>query len=813
MRNYKNNLLKLAKLVVFILITFTTNQLYAQLEVKGVLKNEETQTALQFATVVILHPTDSTTITGGVTDEDGIFVLSAEPGTYLVKYSYISYVDKVEPLELTANTDLGAVFLLQDQEQLEAVVVEGEKSETQFYLDKKVFTVGKDLTSVGTDAIDVLGNVPSVSTDVEGNVSLRGSEGVQILINGKQSGLTGLGNTNALKNIPANLIDRIEVITNPSARYDAQGQVGIINIILKKQREAGINGSIDVNGGYPNSYGGALNLNFRQNKINLFTSLGGRYRESQGEGLAFYDYFSPINEGISFQENNRDMNRTGLGGNATLGLEYFFSEKQTLTGSFRYSKGDDDNETTIDYNDFNAGMDLIRTVQRLDNEKEDEEDLAYTINYNYDIDSLGKKISADIRYSQTEELELNDFAESILFGNSFDPVFQIASNLEMQDEYLFQIDFINPLSRDTKLEFGAKTSLRDINTDFEVQQLENGAYEVLQNQSNQFVYDENIYALYSQYGNEVGKVGYQVGLRGEYSDINTLLLSTNEENPREYFQLFPSAFLTYNTDNNNAIQLSYSRRVRRPGFWHLNPFLSFTDPRRLFSGNPNLDPELTNSYEVGYLKNWDKTTLNTALYYRKTNDVISRITLPISADTVQIIPQNLNTRDAGGLDFTLNSDITKWMTTDLNLNVFYFTEDGGNIGEQFEAEDVAWFTRLTNRFKFSDSFNGQMRFFYRGPSNTTQGTRSALSSLDLGLAKEVMKEKGTLSANVRDLFNQRRYEGEVITDNFYNYSEFQRRPRSINIGFNYRINQNNKRKRGGNGERGEDYDGGGDGEF
>lgn len=801
------------KFFLFVCIAFFTNGSFAQNIITGKLIDGNNKEALQYATVRLINPLDSSLVTGGVTNDVGEFSLSADSGNYLLESSYLTYVTNTTSIDLTSDKNIGSIELFQDANQIQAVEVTGLKSQTTYELDKKVFHVGKDITSVGTDAIDVLNNVPSVTTDIDGNVSLRGSQGVLILVNGQQSGLINSGNPNALKNLPASLIEKVEVITNPSARYDAEGQVGIINIVLKKQQKGGFNGSVNLDAGTPERYGGSFNLNYRKNDINIFSRLGGRFRSRTREGFSYYDYFTPVNGDITYQENNNEGDRSGYGGSGTLGIEYFFKEKQYITAQVDYEKGQDENARLVEYNDFIANRELFRTTHRLDNEEEDEEELEYSLSYNYDIDTLGKKIMVRAEYEQSDELEKNDFTETVIFGNGVEPVQQIAENLESQNEYLFQLDYILPFSKETKMEFGAKSTFSDIDTDFEVLELVDGVYENLPGQTNQFKYNEDIHALYAMYGNEKGKLGYQIGLRGEYSDINTRLVNTNEENPRDYFHLFPSAFLTYKTESDNSFQASYSRRINRPGFWELNPFLSYTNPRRIWTGNPNLNPEYTNSFELGYLKEWDVSTLNSSVYYRHTTDVITRITEVIAADTVRVMPQNLASRNSTGFEFLFNSDITDWLTVDLNTNLFYFTEDGSNIGEQFEAEGFSWFARGTTRVRLPNNLNGQLRFFYRGPSNTTQGHEQAVYALSAGVSKEILNNKGTISLNGRNILNSMKFNDKTVTENFVSFSEFEWRPPSAGIGFSYRFNQNgNNRRQRMNGEgQGQDFDRGEEG--
>jgi len=760
------------------------------------------ETPLPYATVALLNASDSTLIAGTVTDEDGRFSIDAAAGTYILKVDFISHQNTFRNLEAYSGGEpfrVGTIALQEDAAQLEAVEVVGEKSELEFSLDKKIYTVGKDITAVGSNAIEVLDNVPSVTTDIDGNVSLRGSGGVQILINGKPSGLTGLGTTNALRNLPSGNIERVEVITNPSARYDAEGQVGIINIVLKKQRESGFNASIDLNGGLPGSYGAAANLNYRTNKVNLFSTLGGRFRRGPGGGFVFYDYFTPVN-GVESSRNDRDHERGGLGLNTRLGLEYFITEKNSLTGSFNFGKGDENNDASVLYTDFDASNNILAEILRTDDESEQEEDLSYSINFTRDIDKKkGKKLNFDMRYATTGEQELSDLLETRLSGtNSEAAPRQRSTNDENQDEYLFQFDWVNPFSKTKKFELGSRATFRTIDNDFLVEQINTGGiFEPLENLSNDFKYDENIAATYAQYADEKGKISYQLGLRGEYTDVTTLLIQSDERNQRDYFNLFPSAFLTYKLPNENAFQLSYSRRLRRPRFFDLNPFLTFSDSRRRFAGNPNLDPEFTNSMELGYLKEWEKTVFNASVYYRHTDDVIQRITQRIDSITFVSKPENLNQRDAGGLELIGSSDLTKWLRVDGNFNLFYYQEDGQNLGETFTSEDVSWFTRFNSRFKIANRVNGQLSVNHRAGRQTTQGNQNSVTSANVGLSSEILKKQGTVSLNVRDLFNSRKRVYEQFGDDFFSNGEFQWRARTTTLSFNYRINQQNRQRRRG----------------
>ncbi|MBX2844566.1 MAG: TonB-dependent receptor [Saprospiraceae bacterium] len=792
---------------LFIACLFLSTLTYAQgppAGISGQVIDNESEAPLGFATVALIHAADSTLVDGTITSEEGQFRLNPAPGNYLLKVDFISYNPTIVSIDEYTGSPLRvpAIGLQLDATQIQQVDVVAEKSELEFNLDKKVYTVGRDITAVGTNAIQVLDNVPSVTTDIDGNVSLRGSGGVQILIDGKPSGLTGLGNTNALRNLPSSSIEKVEVITNPSARYDAEGMVGIINIVLKKERASGFNASVNANTGFPDNHGAGANINYRTQKVNLFTNLGANFRRGPGSGFVFYDFTEPVS-GIEFSRNDREHERGGLGGNAQFGLEYFMNDQNSLTGSFRYSKGDEENEADILYTDFDINFDPLSEILRTDREEEDEEDLAYSINFTRDIDKkAGKKLNFDFRYSITAEGEFSDLRETLLSGNGIEAAPQQRSNNEeSQDEYLIQFDWINPFSKTKQFELGARSTFRDITNQFLVEQLNTaGTFEPFQNLSNDFDYNEDIAAGYAQFANEKGKWSYQLGVRGEYTNVTTLLITTEEENQRDYFNFFPSAFLTYKMPNANSFQMSYSRRLRRPRFFDLNPFLTFSDSRRQFAGNPNLDPEFTHSLETGYLKEWDKTTFNASLYYRHTEDVIQRITQRIDSITFITRPQNLNTRDAGGVELIGSSDVTNWLRFDANFNLFYFQEDGQNLGESFTSEDVSWFTRINSRFKIANKVNGQLSMNHRAGRQTTQGSTQPVTTANIGLSSDIMQNQATISFNVRDVFNSRRRVYEQFGDDFFSNGEFQWRARTSTFAFNYRINQQNRQRRRG-GER------------
>ena len=774
----------------------------------GKVIDNNTGEALLFATISLMQLPDSSLATGGVTDENGQFELEAKPGKYYAIVEFISYKPLLVPdIELKTPgepVNVGEIRLLSDAAMLNEVEVIAEKSQVQMTLDKKVFNVGKDLANNGGTAVDILDNVPSLTVDVEGNVSLRGSGGVRILIDGRPSGLVGISGSNGLQSLPANLIESIEVITNPSSRYEAEGMAGIINIVLKKDRRQGFNGSFDLTGGYPDNYGGAFNLNFRKDKVNLFSNIGLRYRRGPGEATLYQEVYRGDTTLITRQ--NTDRNRGGWSATMRTGADFYFSERDVLTTAFNYRYSRDNNFSENTYRDFiNSENNPVGITVRRDDEVETEPNMEYSMAYKHDFEQKGRQLSFDIRYQDNLENEASDLVERYfdpLFNTSgFPELLQRSDNKERERLMLAQMDYIHPFTKDRKLEAGLRSSLRNIDNDFLVEEQEDGAWGALPGLSNNFRYAENIHAGYLIFGDKRNRWSYQLGLRMEYTDITTELIQTKESNPREYFNLFPSAALSYELSGQNSLQISYSRRLNRPRFWDLNPFFTFSDNRNFFSGNPNLDPEFTHSMELGYLKYWDQASLSSAIYYRHTDGVIERIRTVDSIGNSLQIPQNLSTNDAVGLEVTFSYSPWKWWKLDGDANFFRSVTDGTNLDESFRAEAFSWFGRLTSRYTFGKNWDGQVRFNYRAPRITTQGKDKAQYSFDFGLSKDILNENATLTLSMRDPFNmrRRRYINEGPT--FYTEGDFLWRAGQTTLTLNYRINQGkekrNNRERGG----------------
>lgn len=801
-------------------------------KITGIVLDQETNEPLEYATLVLQSVRNPDRITGGITDVTGKFSVETFPGRYNVRVEYLSYKNyELEAQTYRESTDLGIIKLVIDAEQLEAVEVVGERTTVELRLDKKVYNVGSDLTVKGGSVTDVLDNVPSVSVDVEGNISLRGNESVRILINGKPSALSGLS-PDALQQLPAEAIEKVEVITNPSARYDAEGTAGILNIILKQSKTIGLNGSFGLYVGTPTSYGGNLSLNLRRDHFNIFTNTSYRYRSGPGNALFEQENFNADGSTASFQDEFRDYKRQSDGFNTNIGIELFIDSTSSITNSLVYRKSNGDDTTDIDFFNFDASRNPTIQRNRFTNELEDEEDIQYSLNYQKKFNNKGHELKVDYQFSTGSEFE-NSLINEVILGNNINLPTEQTINDESQKNQLLQFDYVLPFGKEnaSQFEFGYRGTFNDFNTDFDFGEVENGTLISDPNFSNELNYKEHVNALYTQLGSKFGEWNALGGLRMETSAIGVELVNTNDVTNKNYTNWFPSLFLGYEFSEKEQLTISYSRRLRRPRSRYINPFPSRSSNTNLFQGNPNLDPTYTNAFDLGYLKRWEKLSFTTSAYYNTStgvfqfitqetgdfvtienpNDPANPIVVPVQART----PINLATESRTGMEFTTTyTPKRNWRLT-WNLNLYQRQLRGNHtftnfqdetVVQNFDADNFTWFSRLSAKIPLPGKIDFQTNVYYRGPSENAQSKSKSIIGTNLAFSKDLIKDKATLSLNVNDLFNSSKRRSETRTENVFSYSEFQFRQRSIRLAFLYRFNeQKNQRSR--NGQRGGGNDG------
>ncbi|KAB7727038.1 TonB-dependent receptor [Rudanella paleaurantiibacter] len=790
-------------LYLLLLVGCLGSSVFAQtpVSVRGTLVDEQ-NAPVPFTTVALHRSADSTLVAGATANEAGTFAIPASTGQYYLKISSVAYLSKViSPVRVTnADVQIGTVVLKTSAQRLAEVVVQGEKSQMELALDKKIFNVGKDLANAGGTAIDVMRNIPSVAVDVEGNISLRGSGSVRILIDGKPSGLVSFKGGAGLQQLQGSQIERVEVITNPSARYEAEGMGGVINIVLKKERQEGFNSSVDLITGYPANLGVATNLNYRKKNLNFFVNYTIAYRRRPGRNSLYQEVYR--NDSTLISQQNGDFRQRVMNNNIQAGIDYFFNERNILTGSYTYRGSKGKRYADIYYRDFvNSTANPLGVTYRTQDETETEPNSEYAITYKRSFLRKGHELSADIRLLDNWESSDQLFTQQLFKPDGRTPAIPLNRQRSVNDEgekqLLLQIDYVHPFAKQGKFEAGVRSSDRDMTNDYSVTQQNNaGVYVPLPGLTNNFVYEEKINALYGIVGNKNGRLSYQAGVRAEWTDVKTTLKQTNEVNPRAYANLFPSVHMTYDLPRQHALQISYSRRVRRPTYNDLSPFMTFSDARNFFSGNPDLNPEFTDAYELGHIKYFEKGSISSSAYYRYTTGKILRIRRVDAQGMATTRPENLATENAYGIEFAGSYALAKWWKLDGNFNFFRAMTDGANLDSDFQSDTYAWFTRLSSRFTVVKGTDLQLRGNYDAPQQLPQGRQKALAALDLAVSREIFNKNGTMTLNVIDVFNSRKYRSITEGANFYTSSIGQGRLRQINLTISYRFRQATKKKGG-----------------
>lgn len=787
--------------------------------VAGTVIDAETNQPLEYATITLQNSRREQMLTGAITDAKGKFEIEVFASTYNIKVEYISFQPfEIKEKAIRENLDLGTIKLSIDAQNLNEVQVVAEKRDVEIRLDKRIYNVSKDLTIKGGTFTDLLENIPSVTTDAEGGISLRGNENVRILIDGKPSGLVGLNSTDALQQLPADAIESVEVITSPSARYDAEGTAGIINIILKKGKIQGWNGTFSVNTGIPDNHGANVNLNYRTKKVNLFTTTSYRYNEGPGETTNKRENFfgNPENK---FIDEFRDFDRIRNNFNTNLGAEYFFTEKTSLVGSVFIRQNGGKTGTDNFTNRLNESRELVNRTLRIEEEDNYERTVQYSLNFQKKFKTEGHIFTADFQYEESIEDENSIINEFELFPTEQDLDFETNSTKENQDRILAQADYVLPFGKDkqSQFEFGYRGNFNELTTDFRVDTLGvNGELILDQNLSNELIYEENINALYTQLGTKKGKFSILLGLRMEVSDINVTLTTTAENFDENYTDFFPTINLGWEFNEEESITFGFNRRITRPRSRFVNPFPSRSSETNIFQGNPDIDPSYSNGWDLAYLKRWKKLTLTSSIFYQKNTDFFEFI----SEDTGQVtdngdpivrrFPINLSTEERIGFEFAGNYTPFKWWRMNFSYNFFNATRDGDFNGVSFDADNTSWFARLNSRTTLPGKIDFQQTMFYSGPSENAQNETKALFSANLALSKDVLKEKASIVLNYRDIFNSRIRETDTRTATFFSTSENQFRKPQFTVTFTYRFNQNrnNRDRRRDRQPGGEEFGGG-----
>ncbi len=790
----------------------------------AVVIDEVSKEPVGFASAAILTQASKSYVDGVQTLDDGkIRFNDVKPGVYAIRITYVGYENYLQEhvtVDAGQHVDLGNILLKPSGELLEEVVVEGTPPAMQIGIDRKIFNVAQSTLSVGGTATDLLGNVPSLQVDMDGTVSLRGSSSVRIQINGRESALAGSDVTQFLQSLPANAVERIEVVTNPSSKYDAEGQSGIINIVLKKNTYLGFNGSVNVSGGSYDNYMAGLNLNFRNRNFNYYGGYTFNRRNMVGDGVNNTELLSNNSQTNNISESAR----LGLNHSVQLGLDYYLGEKTLIGLAGNLSlRGNDRNEDLL-YQYFNHPQ-LSGNSNRYS--RQDEDDLGYevTLDVKRTFGREGEELLANVAYGYDGEEGVNRFNQDYTT-----PPAEMYERMRINDteekgrNINIQLDYVRPFGDNHKFEAGYRTTVRG-SLEHQYSQVDSTDglrpdYRV----SNDFDMTSSVHALYANYQNKLtDKLGYQVGLRAEQAYLDTelgLLTPGLPESERtttgrlDYFRVYPSVFLTQEFGDQNQLQLSYTRRVSRPRGWQVNPFVDVSDNLNHRQGNPNLLPEDIHSFELGYTKTWPSLLVTSSVYHRIVNDVTQPIIQEVDENTGVTLMQwqNLSRNESTGLELISRVDLSKKWDVMANVNAFHTRFQGSEEFGVAGSEGFSWDGNVMTNYRFTPIFSMQAKFDYRAPRIMAQGKMIENYVIDAGLKLDVLNRKGSITFNARDLLNQRRFGGFTTSNGVHRYFEHRWMRRSFMLSFNYRFgDQRLKREERKRNEGMQDF-GGGEGE-
>jgi outer membrane receptor protein involved in Fe transport len=741
---------------------------------------------LEFAAVAVFTLRDSVLAGGTLTDDKGKFTVTDLPGMgrFRLKISFIGLSTyQSQPILLTMQNSIyntGNIKMEIAGKNLNEVDITAEKNDFQNTIDKKVYNVDKNIVNTGGSATDVLQNIPSVTVDQDGNVALRGSGSITVYIDGKPSTLTGGNRQAILQQIPASAIEEIEVVTNPSAKYDAEGMAGIINIKTRKGKLRGLNGNASLSAGTNNKYNASIGLNNRSAKTNIYGNYSYRSdeRRSSSDGLQVYKnpvLFNSIETHTAGEQQNDFHTFKG-------GIDYNINNENTLGLSGSYSlRNEDDPDQTIsllNYSD-NTILDALRSNQT----DEKNNTVEGTLDYRRTFKESKKELTASGTYS----LSNRDETQNYFNGQPVGLPYQInKSNAEITAATL-QSDYVVPM-RKSKLETGVKASERQNDNDVHADLLSDNIYVNDIRYTDHFIYTEYIYAAYALYSGKIKSFDFSAGLRGEEAMTEGNSKATDEIHDNNYFSLFPSAAIKYNWKKTNDLQLSYSRRTNRPNINSLNPFTDYSDTLNIRTGNPDLLPEYIHSGELSYSKTMEKVTASATVYYRHIDDVITRYRLVdpqtgVSTNTVLNFTSGDNIGMEGIFRYQFKPGSIMW-----SFNIFSNTVNGKNIDPDISGTNTNWNTRLTANLKLAKNLSLQLTGMYSAPDKQPQRTiRSMMSGVDAGLKYDFWKGKGSLSLNGTDLFNTRKFDIHMEQDDYIFDSIRKRESRVGTLTFAYRF--------------------------
>ncbi|MFA4839368.1 MAG: outer membrane beta-barrel family protein [Candidatus Neomarinimicrobiota bacterium] len=774
----------------------------------GIVIDDRTDKPIEYAATIILNVRDSSIVTGTITDPNGVFMLEKIPfGHYRIKISFIGYKPRViediilSPKKMEMN--LGTIRIQSTVLDMKSVTVTGTMKQIEYNLDKKIVKVDNEVATMGGTALDVMQNIPSVTVDLDGNVSLRGSSNVTILIDGRPSQILNL------EQIPASMIDRLEIITNPSARYDPEGMSGIINIVMKEKQTPGLNGMVLLNAGTKDKYSGSLNLNYRVNRLNLFVNYDGRF--SHMNNWMTRNRESTFTDSVSVLDQDENARRNMQFSNFKAGGNYVFDPFHTLSFSVvKNIHGMSGNETT-DYETRDGLENLTNAYTRFVDETDDESGSEVALNYKKTFARELQELTADFFYSNRlgdENMESVQ-EDSIVDRLPIETIIPFLQNTFTDSKgrvATIKTDYTHPFRNGLRVETGYKGTFRQSDSDYRLEDFVSDEWVVDSAATNHFIYSEQIHAVYGILAGTRGLLQYQGGVRVEYAASSSDQETTDETFSNSTFDLFPSLHLQYTLTERQGLQFSYSRRINRPRSRSLNPFINYEDPQNLSAGNPDLKPEYIDVVEIGHSFDSRPTSVNTTLFYRQVTGMITGI-MKLQADGTTLTTfENLNNGKSVGLELVVNQQIFKWWR--FNANYSYFLTELSGPGLQYaqSTRSDGWTLKFNSFTSLSKRTNLQVSLFYFSPTisggdlsrqghgghgggGMMQGRTKANFFANVGIKHEFMDGKLTATLRISDLLKSTKMGMTTVGENFVSTTQRRREGQIVYLALSYKINE------------------------
>lgn len=767
---------------------------------RGIIAEKTTGIPLEFATIVAKNLQDTTIVKGTVTDKNGTFVISGLPsGQYKVSYSFIGF-NKIELPVLTINSkqnniDLGKLFIAESTKSLEDIEVIGQKSTFVNSIDRKIFNVGQDLMSKSGSVSDLMMNIPSVQVDVEGNVSLRGSENVTILIDGRPSAMMNMNKAAVLQQMSANTIEKIEIITNPSAKFKPDGTAGIINIVLKKDKSLGFNGNLTANIGNMDRQNFNIMGNFNPGKLNIFGSFGIRHdsrsrindsKSTAYDSLNLATYSKTYSLGLS-----KPLYYLG-----SAGFDYKLTTMNKIGASVNYNSR---YQEQTDHSTYLLQDNLLKTIQDYDRDRvlpELESDLEINSFFQHSFNKEGHELNVNYVTAMSRENEDNYYTNTYrtpLQPYSKDNMFYHHVNVESQ----LAVEYTLPISEDSKFEAGYlwESFTNNLELHRDTLDFSTGLFNKDISRSNQFIRSDNNHVLYATYEKEIGNLGFLIGVRGEQTYCKSNLVTLDSVILNQYSRLYPTLHLSYKLSDLHELQLNYSHRIRRPDDEDLNPFPEYQDLNNIRSGNPNLKPEDIHSFELGYQFKKEATTFLSTLYYRYKFNSITSIVKNIGNNVFLSTLQNLDKSQSAGLELILSTTLFKFANLNLATNTFYNTIDASALGYSSNKSNFSWTANANINFNLTKSTFWQITSNYSAETLTPQGRRLPAFVMNTGFKQELLNKKAAIILTVSDIFNSNKSSSIIDTPELYRYEIRKRSSQTIYLGFSYIFGSSQKKSK------------------